>query len=189
MTGLAVSDVATADMRCEGRQNVDLQAPGIQNATLKSCRHHWNQKHSGALRSERQHQQAVQDSGRNIIEKRERGNRRTTREIGYGVPVIQGHASRAFREMRRSARGGDPWARRARRCAAAVKGALMVEVSDGQGQVARACEDRGFKAKTWVIEGLSSSQAPPLALRHLSKKGRLLAVIIKFQSRIPHEFV
>ena len=170
---------------------MDLQAPGVQNATLKSCRHLGNQKHSGALGSERQHQQAVQDSGRNITEKgrRERGNRRTTREIGYGVPVIQAHASRAFREMHRSARGGDLWARRARRCAAAVKGEVMVEVSDGQGQVARACEDRGFKTKTWVIEGLSSAQALPLALRHLSQNGRLLAVIIKFQSRIPHEFV
>ena len=73
MTGLAVSDVATADMRCEGRQNVDLLAPGIQNATLKSCRHLGNQKHSGALGSERQHQQAVQDSGRNIIEKKGEG--------------------------------------------------------------------------------------------------------------------
>ena len=30
------------------------------------------------------------------------------------------------------------------RCAAAVKGELVVEVSEGHGQIARACEDRGF---------------------------------------------
>ena len=63
----------------------------------------------------------------------------------------------------------------ARRCSAAVKGEVMVEVRDGQGQVARACEDRGFKAKAWVIEGLSSAQALPLALRHLSRTERLSA--------------
>ena len=40
--------------------------------------------------------------------------------------------------------------RRTRGCAAAVKGDMVVEVSDGQGQVARACEDRGSKAKALV---------------------------------------
>ena len=103
-------------------------------------------------------------------------------EIDPGVPVIQQRASRACREMRRSARGGDPWARRARRCAAAVKGEVMVEVSDGQGQAARACEEKGFKAKTWVIEGLSGAQALLLALHHLSRRARLSAVIKSWTS-------
>ena len=60
-----------------------------------------------------------------------------------------------------------------------------MEVSEGDGQVARACEDRGCKAKTWIPGGVAADQALPLALRHLSQKQRLSAVIINFQQRIP----
>ena len=63
----------------------------------------------------------------------------------------------------------------------------MVEVSDGRGQVARACEDRGFKHKTWVRDGFAAAQALPLALRHHVRKQRLLAVVINFQQSIPVE--
>ena len=71
---------------------------------------------------------------------------------------------------------------RARRCAAAVKGEVMMEVSDGQGQAARACEEKGFKAKTWVIGGLSGAQALLLALHHLSRRARLSAVLKSWTS-------
>ena len=76
--------------------------------------------------------------------------------------------NRALRGVRRSARAGDPWTRRARRCAAAMKSEVVVEVSEGDGQVARACEDGGVKAKTWIPGGVAADQVLPLALRHLS---------------------
>ena len=52
---------------------------------------------------------------------------RETCAIGSGVSIVQRHADRAFREVRRSARGGDPWARRARSCAAAMKSPKVVD--------------------------------------------------------------
>ena len=67
-----------------------------------------------------------------------------TCEIGSGVPVIQRLAVAHLEKCAYLLEEVIPWARRARRCAAAVKGEVMVEVSDGQGQVARACEDRVF---------------------------------------------
>ena len=83
-----------------------------------------HQRHSAvpdaALRSEHRHQQAVQKSGCDI-EKRKMAKRQNSDEvretcaIGSRVSVVQRHADRAFREVRRSARGGDSWARRARR--------------------------------------------------------------------------
>ena len=60
---------------------------------------------------------------------------RETCAIGSGASIVQRHADRTFREVRRSARGGDPWARRARRCAAARKSEVMVGISEGGGQV------------------------------------------------------
>ena len=109
-----------------------LRGPGIRNAIPKSYRHLVSQKHSAisnaTLGTGHRHQQTMPNS----------------RGSNAGVPVIQRHASRASREMRISARGGDLWARRTRRYAAAVKGEVMVEVSDGQWQVAGAFEDRGF---------------------------------------------
>ena len=69
---------------------------------------------------------------------------RETCAICSGVSIVQRHADRAFRELCRSARGGDLWARRASRCAAAMKSEAMAEISEGGGQVARVCEDRGF---------------------------------------------
>ena len=60
-----------------------------------------------------------------------------------------------------------------------------MEVSEGDGQVARVCEDRGFKAKMWVLDGVAADQALPLAMRHLSQKQRLLAGSMNFQQRIP----
>ena len=106
----------------------------------------------------------IQNSGCNSekreLAKRQNGDEiRKARAVGSGVSIVQRHADRAFREVRRSARGGDPGARRTRGCAAAVKGEVVVEVSDGHGQVARACEDRGFKAKTWVPDGFAAAQA------------------------------
>ena len=35
----------------------------------------------------------------------------------------------------------------------------MVEVSEGQGQVARACEARGLKAKTWQEVAVENGRA------------------------------
>ena len=118
--------------------------------------------------------------------KRQNGDEiRKARAIGTGVSVVQRHADRGFRAVRRSARG---------RAAPVVappllKGDVVVEVSEGNGQVARACEDRGFKAKTWVPDGFAAAQALLLALRHFVRKQRLLAVIINFQQRIPVELL
>ena len=99
------------------------------------------------LGSEHRHQQEIKNSGfgneKREMAKRHNGHEiRTARATGTGISVVQRHTDREFREVRRSARGGDPWARRTRGCAAAVKGEIVVEVSEGQGQVARACEDR-----------------------------------------------
>ena len=82
-----------------------------------------------------------------------------TRAFGSGVPIVQRHANREFRVLRRSARGGDPWARRARRGTAAMKSDVIVKVSERNGQVAQACDDRGFKVKTWIPGGIASDHA------------------------------
>ena len=104
------------------------------------------------------------------MEKCENRHVRKTRAFGAGVPIVRRHANRAFREVRRSARGSDPWANRARRGPAAMKSEVIVEASEGDGQVARACEDRGLKAQTWISGGVAVDHALPLALRQLVSK-------------------
>ena len=106
---------------------------------------------------------------------------RETCAIGSGESVVQ--------EVRRTARGGDLRARRARGSAATMKSAVVVEVSEGDGQGARACEDRGCKAKAWIPGGVAADHALHLALRHLFQKQRLSAVFINFQLRMPDKFL
>ena len=78
------------------------------------------------LGSEHRHQQAIQNSGcgneKRVMAKRQNSDEvREACAIDTGVSVVQRLTDRAFREVRRSARGGHPWARCTRRCAAAVK--------------------------------------------------------------------
>ena len=68
-----------------------------------------------------------------------------------------------------------------------MKSEVMVEVSEGDGQVARAC--RGLKTKTWILGGVAADSALPIALRHLSLKHSLSAVVVNFQHRILNEFL
>ena len=63
------------------------------------------------------------------------------------------------------------------------RAAPVVDVSEGHGEIARACEDRGFKAKTWVPGGLAAAKALLRALQHLLRKQRLLAAVISFQQQ------
>ena len=91
-------------------------------------------------------------------------NDRETCAIGSGTS-IERHADRAyFKKVRRSARGGYPWARRARRCEAATKSEVMVEIS----RLLELAKTEALKAKTWIPGGVVADQALPLALRHLS---------------------
>ena len=111
-----------------------------------------------AFGPEHRHQQAIQNAGCDneegkVAKRQDSDEVRKTCAHGTGVSVMR-HACRAYREVRRSARGGDPWARRTRCCAAAVKGEVVVEIGEGHGQVARACEDRGLEAKTWLPGGI-----------------------------------
>ena len=70
-----------------------------------------------------------------------------------------------------------------------MKSEVMVKVSEGNGQVARACEDGGFEVQTWIPGGVAGDHALTLALRHLSQKQRLFAVIVNFQEGILDELV
>ena len=143
-------------------------------------------RHSGpSIKNSKTSRNLDANNGKKEMAKRQNKDAiRQARAIGTGVSVVQRHADRVFRAVRRFARGCDPWARRTRGCAAALKGEVVVEVSEGYGQVARACEDRGFKAKTWVPDGFAAAQALLLALRHLVRKQRQQEVVINFQHRI-----
>ena len=70
-----------------------------------------------------------------------------------------------------------------------MKSEVMVEVSEGDGQIARAREDGCLKAKTWNPGGVAADQALPLVLRHLLIKKSLSAVIVNFEQRLPNEFL
>ena len=125
-----------------GTTHCGLPVAGSWNSERnpKSCRHFGNQKHSAALGSEHQHQQAVQGSGRNI-EKREMEKVKTLilfekqAKLGLTCQSLRDMHVAHFEKCADVLEGGDPWARRTRRCAAAVKGDVMVEVSDGQGRL------------------------------------------------------
>ena len=179
------STVAASEKWGKGRQIVAFRGPGVRDEIRKSWKHQESQNHSGIPTAGPSTD--VSQKCRTLVATLRRKKWRSVKTVvrykkRERLPLAYPSFSRACREMRRSARGGDPWARRARRCAAAVKGEVKVEVSDGQGQAARACEEKGFKAKTWVIEGLSGAQALLLPLHHLSRRARQSAVIIRWTS-------
>ena len=125
------------------------------------------------------------NNGRREMAKRQNKDAiRKARAIGTGVSVVQRHADRVLRAVRKICSGVILW--RAAPMVAPPQSKVKwwwrsVKVMD---RVARACEDRGLKAKTWVPDGFATAQALLLTLRHLVRKQRQQAVVINFQHRI-----
>ena len=183
------ADMAKAKKEYPWTQTVAFRAQGFWSVFPESGRHAVHQGRSAAplatLGSEHRRQQTIQNFGCNSelreMEMRQNGDEvRKARTTGTGVSIVQRHTYHRFREVRRSARGCDPGARLTRGCAAAVKGEVVVDVSDGHGQVARAREDRGFEAKIRASRWTRCGSSPSFALRRLVRKQRLLAVVINF---------
>ena len=159
-SALGTQASATSEWRCREGQTVTFQAPVIRNAIPKNFKHlghPTNATHGSG--------HVISQQGRTRDRKMKRQKKRNANtEMQYEEQTMlalayQAFSSMQFREMGSSARGGDPWACRARRCAAAVKSEVVVEVSEGQGQVARACEAGGLTAKTWQEVAVENGRA------------------------------